>query len=66
MKIRKEDVIRETLLPYLQSHYEKLNKKQIFEITTRYIEAVYLRNGMLHAEATLEMLENLEEQNGNK
>jgi len=61
MKVNKEEVKQETLLPYLQEHYEKLSKKQIFEITTQYIRAVYLRNGMLHAEATLEMLENLGE-----
>lgn len=61
MKVKKEEVIRETLLPYLQSHYDKLTKEQIFTMTTQYIRCVYLRNGMLHAEATLEMLENLGE-----
>lgn len=62
-KINTTKVRRETLIKYLEKNYEKLTKKQLYDIMMKYIKAVYLRNGNLHVFITNEILQELDKEN---
>lgn len=60
MTIDKEELLRETLIPYLAKNKRKLKKEELFAIANEYMRSVYLRDGYIHTAATVEMLDMLE------
>lgn len=55
-KIYPDQVRKESLIPYLENHYEELSKQQLYEIMLSYIKESYMRNGNLHVNITNEIL----------
>lgn len=55
-KIYPDQVRKESLIPYLENHYEELSKEQIYDLTLSYIKESYMRNGNTHVNITNEIL----------
>lgn len=60
-KINPQEIKKESLINWLQKNRTKLSKQQIYDISHKYMRAVYLRNGNLHVYATLDMLKEYED-----
>lgn len=60
MTINKEELLMETLIPYLEKNKQKIKKEELFAVANEYMKSVYLRDGYIHTAATVEMLDILE------